>query len=347
VFRETLLDPTPRGANPRRPVAVTINEWLAKNNGSERDPADRAADDWFELYNAEATAVDLGGWYLTDDLGNPTKYHIPTNGQYRIPAGGYLLVWADDQVNQNRADRADLHVNFKLDGSAGVIGLVAPDGQTPIDTIAYAQQTTDVTEGRYGDGAGARYFMTRPTPRSRNAAQGINSPPAFPPVANQVMSPGQTLTLNVRANDPETPLQSLTYAIDSAPPNAAINQSGLFRWIVPTNQPPGDYPVILRVTDNGVPPRSDTVTFTFTVLGPTVVAGVPRPVIQSIAGPAGQVTFTIETIPGRTYRVWYAADPAAPSWTQLDRDFVAANSYASLTDFIVSPQRFYRVQQVD
>ena len=61
----------------------------------------------------------------------------------------------------------------------------------------------------------------------------------------------------------------------------------------------------------------------------------------------GQATFTIETIPGRTYRVFYKDDIDAPSWTQLGPDFVAANATASLSDNVVSPRRFYRVQQVN
>src|SRR5258706_5918274 len=121
------------------------------------DPADNAQDDWIELFNAESFAVDLSGYYLTDDGLNPTKYRVPANGQYRIPPGGFLLVWADNQTNQNTAARADLHANFQLSSSAGVIGLYAPDGQTLIDFVTYTGEFQDVSEGRYSDGASARY----------------------------------------------------------------------------------------------------------------------------------------------------------------------------------------------
>ena len=60
-----------------------------------------------------------------------------------------------------------------------------------------------------------------------------------------------------------------------------------------------------------------------------------------------QFIFTIETIPGHTYRVSYKNHLAAPIWTQLDPDFVAANSTASMTDILSVPQRFYRVLRVD
>jgi hypothetical protein len=34
-------------------------------------------------------------------------------------------------------------------------------------------------------------------------------------------------------------------------------------------------------------------------------------------------------------------------WSQLRRDFVAANPQASITDVITAPQRFYQVLQLD
>jgi hypothetical protein len=336
-------------------LRVFINEWMTRNTVGIRDPADNppAADDWFELYNAEAYSVDLGGFYLTDNPGAPTKFRVPANGRYTVPAGGFLLVWADSQTNQNSATRADLHVNFQLSSSAGIIVLFAPDGQTAVDVIIYGQQNSDVSEGRYTDGASARYFMplstTNSTPRGPNSVPGYNTPPWFPSMANRVASPGQNLGFSARASDPDAPPQILTYSVAAGPADAEINVSGYFRWIVPTNQAPGDYEVTLRATDNGTPPRSGTRSFVVTVLSPGTItspSGAP-PVIRSVASANGQAPFTIDTIPGRTYRVFYTDNLETPAWSQLDRDFVAANSTASLTDFMTVPQRFYRVVRLE
>ena len=61
------------------------------------------------------TSVDMAGMYLTDDLTNPTKFHIPTgySSQTTIPARGYLVFWADDETTQG-----PLHTNFKLSAAA-------------------------------------------------------------------------------------------------------------------------------------------------------------------------------------------------------------------------------------
>jgi hypothetical protein len=356
--RLTLHTPTARGTNVSPPLRVFINEWMAINNAGIRDPADATGgqDDWFELYNAEPFTVNLGGLYLSDDPGNPGKFRIPANGRYQIPSGGYLLIWADNQPDQNSAARTNLHVNFRLGGSSGDILLSASNNLvfTLIDAIHYGPQTDNVGEGRYSDGASARYSMSlltvNSTPSGPNSVAIYNSPPRFPPIATRFVLPGQSSgTFSVRATDPDRPDGlGITYEVVSAPPGAAVNLAGLFRWIVPSNQPPGEYTMVVRATDSGVPPRSATVSFTMVVIGPGVVApGGPPPVIGSIFNLAGQATFTIQTTVGRTYRAQYTDDLNSGAWLQLDRDFVAANPYASLTDGAAAPQRFYRVLQLD
>jgi hypothetical protein len=327
---------------------VFINEWMTRNSVGIRDPADQAQDDWIEIYNAESFPVNLGGFYFTDDAGLSTKYRVPATGRYTIPARSFLLVWADEQTNQNSAARADLHVNFKLSSSPGVIQLFAPDGITLIDSISYGDQTPDISEGRYSDGATNRYFMSLSTPRARNSVPAYNTPPFFPVLPNVVVVAGQTTgNLPIRATDPDGHL--LAYAIVDAPTGVEVNPgNGLLRWIVPASQAPGDYLVTVRVTDNGVPARSDTSSFVITVRPPgAVITVTPPPTIYSVASINGQATFTIETTPGRTFRVFYTDDLSSANWTQLDRDFVAANPYASITDGAAAPQRFYRVQQLD
>jgi hypothetical protein len=77
------------------------------------------------------------------------------------------------------------------------------------------------------------------------------------------------------------------------------------------------------------------------------MTNITGPILRSVARVSGQVLFTIQTIPGRTYRVFYKEDLGAPSWTQLGPDFVAANPTVSLSDNVIAPRRFYRVQQVN
>jgi hypothetical protein len=350
AYRFILHSPSPRATNSEPRLRVFINEWMTKNTSTTfRDPADNASDDWFEVFNAEPFTVDLSNYFFTDDPSNTQKYHVPNNGQYRIPPGGFFLVWADNSPNQNSAARADLHVNFQLSSTAGIIGLYAPDGTNMVDQISYGQQTSDISEGRYTDGASNRYFMSHSTGRTQNSIPSYNLAPKFPVVTNRYVLPGQIINVSVRATDPDG--NTLTYFIDAAPPGSSIVQaSGLFRWTVPTNQPYGDNFIALTVTDNGSPPLSNSTSFIITVGTPPAsnpAPGIVGPPIYSVVNIGGQATFTFDTIPGHTYRVFYKDDLNAPTWTELDRDFVAANASTSITDLFIAPQRFYCVFQVN
>jgi hypothetical protein len=76
---------------------------------------------------------------------------------------------------------------------------------------------------------------------------------------------------------------------------------------------------------------------------PTVIP----PEIQSIFNVGGRATFTIGTLVGHSYRILYTDDLSVPVWTQLGRDFMAANPYASITDLGAAPQRYYQVIMLD
>ncbi len=166
-------EPTPRASNVPQIVSVFINEWLASNTGTIVDPADADFDDWFELYNAGPVPVDLTGYHLSDSPGNPTKYVIPSG--YSVPAGGFLLVWADEETGQNSTNRADLHVNFRLGAGGEMIGLYTPVG-TVVDEVVFGMQEPDISQGRFPDGAMDIFSMPTPTPRQPNVLGGGGGP---------------------------------------------------------------------------------------------------------------------------------------------------------------------------
>ena len=171
--RRFFINVTPGAANnPASPaVDVLINEWLADNASTNADPADSQYEDWFELYNAGSAAVDLGGYYLTDDLLTPTMFKIPSGTI--IKAGGFLLVWADDDPSQN--DGTSVHANFRLSKSGDTIALFAPD-LSLVDSVEFAEQATDVSEGRLPDGA-AGPFVALPVPTPGDANRDAGDPP--------------------------------------------------------------------------------------------------------------------------------------------------------------------------
>ena len=95
------------------PTTLFINEIMASNSNDRSWIPQGDADDWIELKNTGPAAIDLGGMYLSD-----STQRIRSSGGSRratsIAAGGYLLVWADD----DDGDSPGLHTNFKLSAGA-------------------------------------------------------------------------------------------------------------------------------------------------------------------------------------------------------------------------------------
>ncbi len=172
--RQTFFYPTPGGTNNAAAplLRIFINEWMAANTSFIVDPTDGTFDDWFELYNPNATAADLTGYQLSDRLtGTTGRWTIPAGTT--IPAHGFLFFWADEDTGQNATDPVALHADFKLSQNGEAIGLFAPDGSL-VDSVSFLAQTNNVSEGRWPDGNANVYFMSTPTPRAANV---ISAPP--------------------------------------------------------------------------------------------------------------------------------------------------------------------------
>ena len=126
------------------PGSIVINEFMADNETSVTDQDDEY-DDWIELYNNTDTDISLQGWYLTDDAAEPDMWVFP---DVSIPANGYLIVWADNDEEQD-----GLHANFKLSASGETILLSSPD-MTVMDEIIFEEQTPDLSMARFPNGTG-------------------------------------------------------------------------------------------------------------------------------------------------------------------------------------------------
>ncbi|HDQ06911.1 MAG TPA: hypothetical protein ENN36_09380 [Candidatus Bathyarchaeota archaeon] len=146
----------PTGPVDKIPEGLVINEFMASNRITIAGP-DGTNPDWIEIYNGGNESVNLGDMYLTDNLGNPTKWRFP-DGTI-IEAGGFLLIWADDASNSS-----GLHCSFALNANGEEIGLFASDGTTLIDSIVYTKQLRDVSYGRVPDGADNWEHLLSPTP---------------------------------------------------------------------------------------------------------------------------------------------------------------------------------------
>lgn len=170
-LRRLFARPTPGASNAISAplLRVFINEWMASNTNTLRDPVDQHFEDWFELYNPNDASVALGGYALSDSLAPGGRWVIP-NGTI-IRGRGFLLVWADGETNQNRAGSPEIHADFRLSKDGESIHLFAPGGAV-MDSVTFGVQKDDVSEGLYRDGTASIYTMKFPTPGAANVIEG-------------------------------------------------------------------------------------------------------------------------------------------------------------------------------
>ena len=122
---------------------VIISEFMADNTHTLTDE-DGVYADWIEIYNTGADAVNMDGWYLTDNAGDLTQWRFPSTN---LNAGSFLVVFASGK--NRRSPGAPLHTNFKLSAEGEYLALVEQDGVTIATefTPKYPRQVPDVSFG--------------------------------------------------------------------------------------------------------------------------------------------------------------------------------------------------------
>jgi hypothetical protein len=167
--------------NAAGPGNLIINEFLAVNGTGLLDE-NGDPEDWIEIFNPGATAVNLAGWALTNDADDLAKWVFPSRS---IPANGYLVVFASGK-NKTPAS-GNLHTNFTLNDSGGFLALAGPQfPRVAVSTFDdYPAQRTDYTFGQASGGA-KRYFL----PATPNAANSATSFTAVTPTVNASVGRG-------------------------------------------------------------------------------------------------------------------------------------------------------------
>ena len=133
-----------------QPQSVLITEFLASNASSapveagELLDADGDSSDWIELFNPTSRAVDLSGWCLSNNAGNPAQWRFPAG--VVLDPGAFLIVFASGK-NRTVAGE-ELHTDFQLDADGEYLSLAKPNG-TIVQEFApqYPQQLSDISYG--------------------------------------------------------------------------------------------------------------------------------------------------------------------------------------------------------
>ena len=192
-----------------------INEFVASNSSGLLDDNGNTSD-WIELFNDGGPAVDLAGYTLTDDAGNPSKFVFPDQ---TLASNQYLVVFAADDTDT--ATGIDLYTGFGLSSSGEYLGLYDPAGNVVSEFAAgggdYPAQSTDVSYGFLNDGSFSQpnYFAT-PSPGFSN----IDPVDGIVERVTSSLTPGFFETTQIVSLSTATPDATIYYTTDGSSPSA-------------------------------------------------------------------------------------------------------------------------------
>ena len=140
---------------------LVINEFMADNSSGIQDNQGDFSD-WIELYNKGNDTIQLGSYFLTDDLNNPIKWPLPTGF---IEPNGFKLFWAS-----NNPMGGPNHTNFALSKNGEEVGLFISGfaGVDTADFIVFGAQAENKSFGRQTDGGFPWVVFDNSTPGSSN-----------------------------------------------------------------------------------------------------------------------------------------------------------------------------------
>jgi hypothetical protein len=144
-----------------RPGAVLINEFLPAPHEVDWDGDGSAGsgDEWIELRNGSAGAVDLGGWRLDDAAASGSPPYLIPAGQW-IPGGGFLIFF-------------HRQTGLTLNNDGDSVCLLYPDGSLA-EAVAYGSARYDASYSKTGSGAWTWDYP--PSPGGPNLAPPTPSP---------------------------------------------------------------------------------------------------------------------------------------------------------------------------
>jgi hypothetical protein len=137
--------------------------------------------DFIELFNPNAAAADIGGWFLTDDPGAPKKYRIP-DGTLLEPLG--YLVFDESQFNASPGTGS----SFSLSSRGESVYLFSGDANTNLTGYSqgfnFGAAPDEGTFGRYVISTGEEHF---PQQVDSTPGQPNSGPRIGPIVINEIM----------------------------------------------------------------------------------------------------------------------------------------------------------------
>ena len=270
-------------------------EGLADGSGM-REP-------WIELVNRGDDPIPLAGWFLSDSATAWDRWAFP--GDAVLSPRSHVVIFADGQPSKSTP--SEWHTSFRLEPSGGVVVLARPQlgGLAVMDYLRHSGLPSNTSAIPDADGIAGSSRPASPTPGDPDTP---NRPPRLAAVARQEVPMGLPWRFTLVATDPD-PYHRLAFSLVRGPAGMTVSPRGVLLWTPAPNQL-GVQDITIRVTDDGVPPLADEVTFQAAVTAAMAVR-----IAVEWSGDQLQLVFT--TVEGLPHRIEGTRNLAHPDWRLL------------------------------
>jgi len=191
---------------------IVINEYSCSNINNIMD-AFGQYEDWVELYNSGPGAVNLTGYYVSDDPSDLMKWQIPAIAATN--SNGRTMVFCSDRGVVNGTQ---IHPSFKLTQTKGEWFILSNSAGTIVDSVHLNLTQLGHSRGRTSDGAATWGLFTTPGPNAANNPANAFTGYATKPVFS--LAPGfYSATQSVVLSSPD-PGVTIRYTTDGSTPTA-------------------------------------------------------------------------------------------------------------------------------
>ena len=159
--------------------------------------------DWFKLINLSGSAINMKGYYLSDNLDDILKYQI--NEDLYVPSGDTVIFWArgDTSASPN-------HLPFRLSGEGESL-VLCTSGGTVIDQLTFPRIPVNYLYIKE-DPSGSWIFSTYPAGSNALTYDSLCNDPFY-------NNPGGASTFPLAvAITSESPLDEIFYSLDGSNP---------------------------------------------------------------------------------------------------------------------------------
>jgi len=199
---------------------VVINEFCFANYSDYAVGGE--FEDWVEFYNPTAGAVNIGGYWLSDDALNPMKYQIPAT--VTVPGNGYKLILASGVGAYNPGFLGQTNTSFKVTQSNGEDLVFSDPAGNILESYDFATISPNQMNQSYGrvpNGSGSFLIQTNPSQGAGATGNGYAVRPTMDIQAGYYAAP---ITVTLATTEPGATIYYTTNG--SQPSNASTTYTG-------------------------------------------------------------------------------------------------------------------------